>query len=63
MKFYAASSLSRPLRGNHAWVAEIKRNPNKISISDLQRKVENLPASEFRRYKLELRALSMDDMW
>lgn len=43
-------------------VAEIKRNPNKISISDLQRKVENLPASEFRRYKLELRALSMDDM-
>lgn len=28
----------------------------------LQRKVENLPASEFRRYKLELRALSMDDM-
>ena len=44
-------------------VAEVKRNPNKISISDLQRKVENLPASEFRRYKLELRALSMDDMW
>ena len=43
-------------------VAEVKRNPNKISISDLQRKVENLPASEFRRYKLELRALSMDDM-
>ena len=43
-------------------VAEIKRNPNKISISDLQRKVENLPASEFGRYKLELRALSMDDM-
>ena len=44
-------------------VAEVKRNPNKISISDLQRKVENLPASEFGRYKLELRALSMDDMW
>ena len=43
-------------------VAEIKRNPNKISISDLQRKAENLPASEFGRYKLELRALSMDDM-
>lgn len=43
-------------------VAEVKRNPNKISISDLQRKVENLPASEFGRYKLELRALSMDDM-
>lgn len=43
-------------------VAEVKRNPHKISISDLQRKVENLPASEFRRYKLELRALSMDDM-
>lgn len=43
-------------------VAEVKRNSNKISISDLQRKVENLPASEFGRYKLELRALSMDDM-
>ena len=43
-------------------VAEVKRNPNKISISDLQRKMENLPVSEFGRYKLELRALSMDDM-
>jgi hypothetical protein len=43
-------------------VAEIKRNPNKISISDLQRKAENLPASEFGRYKLELRAFSMGDM-
>lgn len=43
-------------------VAKVKRNPNKISISGLQRKVENLPASEFGRYKLELRALSMDDM-
>ena len=43
-------------------VAEVKRNSNKISISDLQRKAENLPASEFGRYKLELRALSMDDM-
>lgn len=42
--------------------AEVKRNPDKISLSDLQRKVGNLPASEFGRYKLELRAFSIDDM-
>ena len=42
--------------------AEIKRNPDKISLSDLQRKVESLSASEFGRYKLELRAFSIEDM-
>ncbi len=42
--------------------AEVKRNPDKISLSDLQRKVDNLPASEFGRYKLELRAFSIEDM-
>ena len=42
--------------------AEVKRNPDKISLSDLQRKVGNLPASEFGRYKLELRAFSIEDM-
>jgi hypothetical protein len=42
--------------------AEVKRNPDKISLSDLQRKVDNLPASDFGRYKLELRAFSIEDM-
>lgn len=42
--------------------AEVKRNPDKISLSDLQRKVGNLPASDFGRYRLELRAFSIDDM-
>ena len=42
--------------------AEVKRNPDKISLSDLQRKVDNLPASEFGRYKLELRAFSIEDV-
>ena len=42
--------------------AEVKRNPDKISLSDLQRKVENLPASEFGRYELTLRTFSMEDM-
>ena len=42
--------------------AEVKRNPDKISLSDLKRKVENLPASEFGRYELTLHAFSMEDM-
>ena len=42
--------------------AEIKRNPDKISLSDLQRKLGNLPSSEFGRYNLELRAFSIEDM-
>ena len=42
--------------------AEVKRNPDKISLSDLQDKVGNLPVSEFGRYNLELRAFSLEDM-
>ena len=42
--------------------AEVKRNPDKISHPDLQRKVDNLPASDFGRYKLVLRAFSIEDM-
>lgn len=42
--------------------AEVKRNPDRISLSDMQHKVENLPASEFGRYKLTSRAFSMEDM-
>lgn len=43
-------------------VAEIKRNPRKINIAELERKVATLPPSDFGPYSLQLRALSMDDM-
>ena len=43
-------------------VAEIKRNPNKISLAELQRKIGCLPAAEFGRYRLESCALSIKDM-
>ena len=43
-------------------VAEVKRNPNKINLAELQRKIECLPASEFGRYRLEPRAFSIEDM-
>lgn len=42
--------------------AEVKRNSDKISLPDLQRKIGNLPASDFGQYKLELRAFSIEDM-
>ena len=42
-------------------IAEIKRNPQKLSLSDLQRKVASFP-EEFAKYHFELRVLSMDDM-
>ena len=43
-------------------VAEIKRNPNKISLTELQSKIECLPTAEFGRYRLATRALSIEDM-
>ena len=43
-------------------VAEVKRNPDKLSPAELRRKVELLPASDFGRYKLTLRGFSIDDM-
>jgi AAA+ ATPase superfamily predicted ATPase len=43
-------------------VAEIKRNHNKISLAELQRKIGCLPAAEFGRYRLESCALSIKDM-
>ena len=43
-------------------VAEVKRNPDKLSPSELRRKVELLPASDFGRYKLTLGGFSIDDM-
>lgn len=41
--------------------AEIKRNPRKISLTELEGKVAALPPA-FGRYKLGLQALSLDDM-
>lgn len=45
-----------------AVAAEIKRNPKKISMSDLQTKVDALPKSEFKQYQFELKGLSIEDM-
>ena len=43
-------------------VAEIKRNPRKISLKDLQEKVDVLPPKTFGDYTLSLRGLSIEDM-
>ncbi|MCQ2253568.1 MAG: ATP-binding protein [Bacteroidales bacterium] len=43
-------------------IAEIKRNPKKISMKDLYEKIEKLPKAEFGKYKLEVTGLSMEDM-
>ena len=43
-------------------VAEIKRNPHKISLTELQTKVNVLPHQSFGEYSLSLCALSIDDM-
>ena len=43
-------------------VAEVKRNPDKLNLAELQRKVAQLPAPDFGKYKLTLRAFSMEDM-
>ena len=43
-------------------VAEIKRNPHKISISKLQEKISVLPGKDFGQYTLEAKAFSIEDM-
>lgn len=43
-------------------VAEIKRNPRKISLADLQKKVDVLPRQSFGSYTLSLQGLSIEDM-
>lgn len=43
-------------------VAEIKRNPHKISLSKLQEKMEVLPKKDFGEYELLPKALSLNDM-
>lgn len=45
-----------------ALAAEIKRNPKKISMSDLTGKVDSLTKSDFGRYSFELKGLSIEDM-
>jgi len=42
--------------------AEVKRNPDKLSLSELRRKIGLLPASDFGRYKLTLDCFSIKDM-
>lgn len=43
-------------------VAEIKRNPHKISMTKLQEKIEVLPQKDFGEYKLQAMAFSLEDM-
>ena len=43
-------------------VAEIKRNSRKISLTNLQEKVNMLPPKTFGEYALSLRGLSIEDM-
>lgn len=43
-------------------VAEIKRNPRKLSLTKLEQKVSMLPPSDFGPYHLTLQTLSLEDM-
>ncbi|MGM9747467.1 MAG: ATP-binding protein [Candidatus Cryptobacteroides sp.] len=45
-----------------ALVAEIKRNPKKINLNDLEAKVNALPKSDFKQYQFVLKGLSIEDM-
>ena len=48
---------------NHTGVvAEIKRDPKRISLQVLEQKVATLPPSDFAKYHLELKGLSLRDM-
>ena len=48
---------------NHTGIAaEIKRNPRKLSLAELERKVSNLPSADFGSYNLTLQPLSIEDM-
>ena len=48
---------------NHSGIAaEIKRNPRKLSLTELERKVSNLPSSDFGCYNLTLQTLSIEDL-
>lgn len=45
-----------------ALAAEIKRNPKKISMNNLESKINSLPKSDFDRYSFKLTGLSIEDM-
>lgn len=48
---------------NHTGViAEIKRNPRKISINDLENKISKLPSTEFGKYNFDICGLSIENM-
>lgn len=48
---------------NHTGIAaEIKRNPRKLSLSELERKVSNLPLADFGCYNLTLQTFSLEDL-
>ena len=48
---------------NHTgFIAEVKRNPRKISLPALAKKVEALPQATFGKYQFTLGGLSLDDM-
>ena len=44
------------------YAAEMKRNPRKISLKELQDKVNLLPPKTFGEYTLSLNGLSIEDM-
>ena len=48
--------------GQKGVVAEIKRNPNRINLAELQKKVDALPQQSFGDYALSLCGLSLEDM-
>ena len=43
-------------------VAEVKRNPKKISISKIKDKMNALPKEFFGKYNLSVQAFSLEDM-
>ena len=48
---------------NHTGIAaEIKRNPNKLSLTELTQRISSLPPSDFGHYNLNLQTLSIEDM-
>ena len=48
---------------NHTGIAaEIKRNPKKLNLTELEEKVKQLPSSDFGSYNLKLATLSIEDM-
>ena len=66
MRFYDRESEINPMVFNGfdrtGMAVEIKCNPRKISLKDLQKKVDELPSKTFGEYTLSLKGLSIEDM-